>query len=246
METMDIYALVWGINLHTPCHDKETLKRLLQLTAYIVEKAEKHFTKNQAKKITANMTTSAFWHKGYYRKDVQKTPYIVHQFEVAALPFELGLYDYKLTVAAIYHDNLEDEKDKGKRYRKRKFITKNSGPAIRDIVELVTKSKRPHEKALFFVRIRNEKRLALAVRAGILKLSDCAKNTETFDVFSDVLNGEYLKEKIRVVRREYPLLAEKVHQNIEKLSVTGAKKKLLHEVTTTLLERILKNVSVYD
>jgi hypothetical protein len=241
MNTMDIYALVWRINLHTPCYSKETMVRLTQLVSYIVAEVELHFTNDQAKKIFSDMTTSAFWHKGYYRKDKQRTPYIVHPFEVVELLFILGIFDYKLTVATIYHDNVEDEKDKDKRYRKRQFITKNSGPAIRDIVELVTKSKRPHERTKFFSRIRAEKRVAIAMRSCILKLADCAKNTETFYVFT----GEKLKSKLEVVRREYLLLAEKAHRCIKKLSTTDEKKEFLHKVTDKLYEMIQKNISKY-
>jgi hypothetical protein len=241
METMDIYALVWRMNLYTPCFDKETMTRFTLLTTYIIREVENHFTKDQAAKIILDMSTSAVWHKGYYRKD-GRTPYIFHPFEIVELLFILGLFDYKLTAAAIYHDNVEDEKDKDKRYRKRQFITKNSGPAVRDIVELVTKSKRLHEKVLFFRRLREEKRAALATRACILKLADCAKNTETFDVFI----GDHLKRKVAEVRKEYPSLAKKAHQSIKKLSAAQPKKKFLHRITEKLFEKIMHNISTYE
>ena len=243
METMDIYALVWRMNLHTPCLEKEIMERFTILVASIIAKVEKHFTKNQAEKIILDMLTSALWHKGYYRKDKRMhIPYIVHPLELVELLFELGLFDYKLTAAAIYHDNVEDEDDKDKRYRKRQFITKNSGPAIRDIVELVTKSKRPKEKARFFERLKEEKRVALGVRSCILKLADCATNTKTFDVFE----GEHLRRKVAEVRKEYPALAEHAHKKIKKLSVSSQKKDFLHNLVEKLLETLMQNISIHE
>lgn len=241
METMDIDDLIWKVNHHTPCLDNKTMNRLTDLITFIIANAEHHFAKNQTEKIILAILTSSMWHKGYYRKD-ERTPYIVHPLELVELLFELGLFDYKLTVASIYHDNVEDEHDKHKRYRKRQFITKNSGPTIRDIVELVTKSKRPHEKALFFIRIHTEKRPAIAMRGCVLKLADCTKNTETFSVFE----GEHLKRKVTEVIKEYPLLAKKAYQSIRKLSTSHQKKKFLHILVKELLERIMKNISIHE
>ena len=241
MDPMDIYGLVWTMNSHTPCITEKVMGKFTIIVRTILDNGEKHFTTKQAEKIILAMETSAHWHNKYYRKDTI-TPYIMHPLEVALLFFEHDLYDFKITISAILHDTVEDEEAKDGRYRKRKFITKNFGSPIRDIVELVTKPRSEIGRKNYFEHMRREKRPATMVRAGMVKLADCARNTETLHVFSE----ENRKIKIIQIRKEYPPLAEKVIHTIWKLPIPEPKKRRLIGITRKLLSTILENIASYE
>ncbi len=241
MDLMNIYALAWRMNLHTPCKHDTTMTHLTNLVSFIITEAEKHFNKKQVADIILAMLTSALWHKGYYRMD-RTTPYVIHPLEVIALLFTCEVHDYKLTIATILHDVVEDETDRRLRYNKRKFITLTFGGAVRDIVELVTKSRHPHKRKLFFPLLTAEKRVAVAFRGMLLKLADCAENTKTFGVFDE----KKREEKIAEVKREYPPLFEKTIKRIRRLSVSKERKGLLSGVAKKLYEQIVRNISQYE
>lgn len=241
MDTMIILGLVWRINLPTPCLSEAVMTNMTRLVASLLNNASKVFNKAQMELFILAMLTSSEWHKGARRKDKEETPYIIHPLEIVELLFALGIYDFKLIIATILHDTVEDEGDKVKRFRKRAFITKRFNTNVREVVELVTKSKRSKERARFFVRLTSEKRAAVATRAQLLKLADCAKNTETFDVFDE----KKIKQKIAEVRREYPVVLAKALQNIKRLNISQHKREHLSTAAKELFQRIETNLKRY-
>lgn len=212
MDQMSIWALLWGINIFTPCRERRTFDQLDYLVTTIVKRAEEHFSPAQVERIVLAMKLSAQWHEGIYRLD-ETTPYILHPLEVVVIFMNRGIYDLKLIIATILHDVVEDAKDKDRRYRYRQIILNEFRSTVRAVVELVTKGQKPWEKEQFFMFLLTERRLKVAWRAKLLKLGDCLANAQTFDVFEK----EKRKKKVVEVLRNYPPLAESLTCDLRKL-----------------------------
>jgi (p)ppGpp synthase/HD superfamily hydrolase len=208
------------MNNLTPCKRSEILDRLEYLLMTIIRESEKHFSPSQFQKILLAIRLSAQWHQGVYRLD-EVTPYIVHPLEVAAILLARGVYDFKLIIATILHDAVEDEENKDKRHRYRKTILLEFHSTVREIVELVTKGRLPWEKALFFTWLLAERRIHIAWRAKLLKLADCLANAQTFDVFDRLPNLGKKAKKISGVKAEYPPIAVSLSHDLRKLVHAG-------------------------
>ena len=234
MNYMAILGLVWGINLFTPARTRVGFDRLVELVTFIVQESEKHFTKTQVKKIVWTMKLSAEWHQGFYRKD-DLTPYIVHPLEVVETLFRLGIYDFMLVISAILHDVVEDEANKDKRYRKRTIISCNLGYTVRETVELVTKSREPWRRKLFFFYLIKQKKPYVAWRGQALKLVDAETNARTYSVFVP----EKRREKIDENYREYPAVAKRLDQLLKERVRKGELKSNPYERLAELLLRHL-------
>lgn len=216
MDQMSIWALLWGINIFTPCRERRTFDQLEYLVTTIVQRSEEHFSPAQVGRIVCAMKLSAQWHEGIYRLD-DLTPYIVHPLEVVVILMNRGVYDLKLIIATILHDVVEDAKDKDRRYRYRKVILHEFRSTVRAIVELVTKGQKPWEKEQFFMFLLSERRIQVAWRAKLLKLGDCLGNAQTFDIFEKISGKEKMKRKMVEVMREYPPLAKSLTLDLRKL-----------------------------
>lgn len=246
MNELMLGGLVWAVNFPTNCGNRQTFNRLYELVAFIVKESEKHFTKPQIELIILAMKLSAEWHGGFYRKDHdgKTTPYIIHPLEVVETLLMLGIYDFKLIIAAILHDVVEDESDKNKRYRKRNLITKTFGSTVRDVVELVTKAREEWKKKLFFPRLLGEKRIHIAWRGKVLKLVDSETNGRTYEVFAP--NPKKLEEKIAENDREYPPVAESLARDINKLVRAGKLKAHPYKnLPVVLLDRLMKTIEPF-
>jgi hypothetical protein len=240
MGKIQVHALVMGINLITPCKTRKTLAHLTMVTRKIVSYSEAHFTKAQAVLVIEALRISSEWHAGFYRKD-EITPYVVHPFEATLFLFENNIFDFHLTIATILHDSVEDEDSRNKRYAKRKELKKRFGSTVYLVVELITKSRIPYKRKLFFVNIVAEKRLHVLIRAIFAKLADCAKNTETFNVFDE----KRQQEKVAEVRKEYPPLLQKLVVSIKKTRLSAKKKKSLLESASNIMAIINYNLTKY-
>lgn len=216
MDQMSIWALLWGINIFTPCLERQTFDQLEYLVTTIVKKSEEHFSPAQVERVICAMKLSTQWHEGIYRLD-GLTPYIVHPLEVVVLLMNRGVYDLKLIIATILHDVVEDAKDKDRRYRYRKIILYEFRSTVRTVVELVTKGQKPWEKEMFFMLLLSERRLQVAWRAKLLKLGDCLANAQTFNIFETISGKEKMKKKMVEVLREYPPLAESLTRDLHRL-----------------------------
>jgi (p)ppGpp synthase/HD superfamily hydrolase len=212
MDQMSIWALLWGINIFTPCRERATFVHLEYLITTIIKRSEEHFSSAQVERIICAMKLSAQWHAGIYRLD-GTTPYIMHPLEVVIILMNRGVYDLKLIIATILHDVVEDAKDKNKRYRYRQTILLEFRSTVRAVVELVTKGQKPWEKEQFFTFLHSERRLKVSWRAKLLKLGDCLANAQTFDIFEK----EKRKKKIAEVLRNYPQLADSLNHDLRKL-----------------------------
>lgn len=212
MDKISVWALLWGINIFTPCRERRTFDHLEYLITAIVEKSEEHFSPAQVERIMLAMKLSAKWHEGIYRLDGM-TPYILHPLEVVVIFMNRGVYDLKLILSTILHDVVEDAKDKDRRYRYRQIILNEFRSTVRGVVDLVTKGRKPWEKEQFFALLLSERRLKVAWRAKLLKLGDCLANAQTFDVF----DRERRRRKMTEVLRNYPDLAESLAHDLRKL-----------------------------
>ncbi len=244
MDAMALYALIWAINIFTPCKRRAEFDRLTELVTFIVRESEKHFSKHQVALIVLAMMTSAKWHGGVYRDD-GITPYIIHPFEVVEALFKIGIYDFELTLATIYHDVVEDEKDNSRRWRKRQTITKKHGNIVRGTVELVTKAQKtePKKRAAFFHHLRTARRIQEAWRAQILKLVDAETNARTYE---EVFDTAKVSEKVEENDREYPPVAKALEANLRQLIRAG---KLPRDpywnLAQTLLDRLMTTLKPY-
>lgn len=237
MPDMALRGFVSGVNLFTTCKNEKTFTRLFRLIAYIIRMSELHFNRQQVDQVRLAIQLSAEWHKGYYRKD-HATPYLIHPLEVAALLLLLGVYDFKLIVASIIHDTVEDEKDPTRRYRKRKMITREFGSTIRAVVEVATKGREPWKKALYYSLILAEKRNSIAWRVKLLKIADCACNTRTFDVFDQKKRDE----KIAVIRGIYPQISASLASDLRKAT---PKAQTYQSANVQLMDKIQRNLKRY-
>ena len=208
-----VRALVSEINSHTPCLTQDQSDLMEYLITRIVRGSEKHFSPAQVRKVVLALRLSAKWHEGIRRKERNEPPYITHPFSVAVAFFNRGVYDFKLIIATILHDVVEDAKNKDARYRYRKTIRVEFGSTVLAIVDLVTKGRQPWEKAQFFTLLVRDKRPGIAWRARLLKLGDCAHNAESFDVFEP----NRRLEKIQEVRKEYPPVVVVLNRDLRKL-----------------------------
>lgn len=242
MDSMAILGLAWSVNLFTECKTPEVSTHLTELIVKIIKHSESRFSKKQQRLVIEAIKLSAEWHKGIYRK-CGIIPYVVHPLEVALFIFESGIFDFHLTIAAILHDVVEDEKNPQKRYLRRKKITKLFGSTVRRVVELLTKSRRIHERRVYFEKMRFEKRVYVLMRALFAKMADCAKNTETFDVF----DKKRRDEKIEEILWEYPLLLDVLVKaiNDNKLRLAPRKKNNLKKVAGRMMAIIAINLSRY-
>jgi (p)ppGpp synthase/HD superfamily hydrolase len=240
MDTMEILPLVWRMNLFTPCKDEETMTRFTSLIASNITRTEKHFNKKQSHKIINDMMVVAKWHEGFYRKD-NKTPYVVHPFEILELVFSLGIYDYALSRTILYHDTVEDEEQKDKRYRKRQFLLKKVSPLVALSVSFITKPKQHYDIDVFFSSLMNVKNLYAGLIAGIAKLVDYCKNSETFDVFDR--SGR--ERKISEFDKYYLLLSASLKERVNKMPFPRAKKEFYKKAVDLIVDKIRSNIARY-
>lgn len=235
MDEQSLRALVSEINFHTPCLTQDQSDLLEYLVTRIIRESEKHFSPAQVRKVVLALKLSAKWHKGIRRKEKNEPPYIIHPFSVAVGFFNRGVYDFKLIIATILHDVVEDAKNKDERYRNRKVIRIEFGSTVFAIVELVTKGRQPWEKAVFFLLLVGDKRPGIAWRARLLKVGDCKHNAESFDVFEP----NRRLEKIQEVLKEYPPVVVMLNRDLRKLV---REKKLPAEpyayLATTMMQEI--------
>lgn len=216
MDTVYVAGLVAEINSFTPCLQQKDIQHLHLLIKFIIEESEKRFTNGQMNKVVEVMKMSAADHEGQ-RRDDKVTPYIVHPLEGAVRAFHLDIYDFKFLLSMIRHDAIEDEPNKDKRYRRRKAHSVKFGRTVRDTVELVTKSRLPWKRKLFFVEMFREKRIHIRWRAFLLKAIDCDINLDTYDVFLPEKQKSKAEENIR----EYVPLCRKLGHDLNKLVQEG-------------------------
>lgn len=269
MTTSFVEALTKELDSYTPCilekgnvEQRSINRRLLFLVSTIISVGEKHFSKPQSKKLIFALRYTARKHEGVYRKD-KKTPYLLHPLEVTVILIELGIFDFKIIIAAILHDIPEDTKTLPKE------IAGHFGHAVKNIVGLVTvpEDSIPKQNYISFVRksammffgkngedavetmvvkplaiqkrklyytvMKQDPDLNCRWRAIVLKFADRKHNIITLGVMSE----EKRMDKIKETKEEFPDLYVVLEKTMTRLYERGTikNKKML------AIPKILKN-----
>lgn len=214
-------ALTKELDIYTPCIFKEDnlsqikmYERMYQLIGLILTAAAKYFSTKQQEKVVEALRFSARNHAGIRRKD-KKTPYFMHLLEVVYIILTMGVYDYKIIVAAILHDVVEDTK------ATLKEIGRRFGAAIRNIVDLMTKHPNFVRKWRYWSIMKEEPDLNCRWRVLVLKFADRIHNIMTLKVLPE----EKRREKLQETEREFPSLYKVLAKTYAKLRRRGTIKK---------------------
>lgn len=271
----DIKWFVAEIDAHTPSipekgttEHRKINRRLLFLIEKILTIAKEYFSKPQQKKLIQALRYFAKKHIGVYRKN-ERTPYIHHPLEVTVILIDLGIYDFKIIIAAILHDVPEDTDTPIKE------ISALFGSGVKNIVSLVTVPADSIEKqqylsfvkigidALFWINgekivnqmkkpfdimkkqqywsfMKNEPDLNCRWRVIVLKYADRIHNVITLGAMSE----EKRRYKLQETVQEFPLLFDVLEKTMIRLYVKGTiKNKKLLDLPRTLKKRLEDEMS---
>ncbi len=215
---MPVYrALLMELDVYTPCireagskKQEETLLRMFHLISTILDTCSRRLTVRQQEKVIEALRFSAESHAGVYRKD-EITPYFMHLLEVVNILIQMKVYDFKVIVASILHDVVEDTeitlKEIGKRF----------GAAIKNIVNLMTKHPNFIRKYRYWTLMKDEPDLNCRWRVIVIKFADRIHNLMTLYVLQQDKIASKLKETIA----EFPKLYTKLASTIMKLYKKG-------------------------
>lgn len=233
-----VSALTKELDAYTPCVvdignlDQEKIyRRMTFLIGTILEVARHHFTERQVAKIIEALYYSARKHGGVYRKD-GITPYFLHPLEVVLLLIHFKVFDFKIIVAAILHDVVEDTE------ASLIEIGKIFGASVKNIVDIMTKHPDFVRKWRYWIIMKREPDLNTRWRVILLKYADRIHNLMTLEVVSD----ESKENKLQETRIEFPTLYEVLKETINRLYKKGTikNKKYLQ------LPYILNNRLIYE
>ncbi len=238
MITSYVTALTKELSEYTPTKPDNGIKerrkidrRLFDIVKKIILTTSKIFTNNQQVKLVEAMRFVAQKHQGRYRKD-KITPYLHHPLEVALIIIELGIIDFKTTIAALLHDVVEDE---GVTLKE---IHKKFGASVRNIVDLLSKTENTSDA--YWLRMKSEPDLNIVWRVITLKFAD---RTHYFLTTKSV-SKESLERKKQETLKEFPELYIVIKRAMLKLYQRGTiksidkatktpeliNKKLFHEI----------------
>lgn len=200
-EELNVYTSCFlGENTPHPDLQEKNFLRMLFLIKLILKTTSEKFSKKQEEKIVAALYFSARHHAGVRRKD-DITPYFMHLLEVVYILLEMRVYDFKIIVAAILHDVVEDT-DVTLREIGILF-----GAAIKNIVDLMTKHPNFVRKWRYWSLMKEEPDLNCRWRVIVLKFADRIHNIMTLDVMPEEKRNEKLKETIQEFPGLYKVLA---------------------------------------
>ncbi len=200
------HALAKELDVWTPCvtisgspQQEKNLVRLAYLLKVILQAADTYFSQKQKEIVLMALRYAAENHKVVYRKD-GFTPYLLHVLEVVYLLIKMDVYDYKMFIAGIIHDLVEDtdvtERDVQQRFRY----------TIMMIVKLLTKDK--VVLFLFWLRIRHEANRNIRWRAIVLKFLDRIHSFMTMDSLSEERRTAIINETLQEFPKLYVILID--------------------------------------
>ncbi|MEI6810803.1 MAG: HD domain-containing protein [Candidatus Nomurabacteria bacterium] len=212
----DVNWFVYEIDSLTPCvlekgniERRKINRRILYLVEKIIATGGKYFSKPQQEKLLQVLRYAAKKHTGVYRKD-KITPYIHHPLEVASLIIDLKIFDYKILIAAILHDIIEDTKTSPEE------IAKLFGAGVSNIVYFVSKNKKIIETGEYWSRMKQESDLNYRWRILVLKFADRIHYFMTSDIILQekkdvkIIETKVEFEKLfKVLKKTFSLLIEK-------------------------------------
>lgn len=233
-------ALTKELDIYTPCilekgktEQRKVHRRLLFLIEKILRVTKETFSNTQQEKLIEALKYSAKKHQGIYRKD-KITPYFLHPLEVVLIILDLNILDFKIIIASILHDVVEDTDTS------LKDISKLFGSGVRNIVDLMTKQKKETNKETYWIRIKRETDLNCKWRTIVLKYADRIHYFMT----SSSVPEENKKRHVDETLLEFPKLHTELKCTLSRLHqrgtlknkkrideiVLGVQKKLTHEM----------------
>ena len=243
MGILNVAALAKELNTYTPCvtekgniEQEKIYRRMHFLIEIILVTCLRYFTERQVTKIIEALYYSAKKHRGVYRKD-GITPYFLHPLEVVLLLIHFRIFDFKIIVAAILHDVVEDTE------ASLTEVSKLFGNGVKKIVDIMTKHPDFVRKWRYWSIMKEESNLNYRWRVILLKFVDRIHNLMTLNVVSEESRNNKLQETLQ----EFPSLHSVLTKTIAHLYKKGTikNKKYLH--TPFLLNnRLIYEMSRYQ
>jgi guanosine-3',5'-bis(diphosphate) 3'-pyrophosphohydrolase len=239
---INVHTLFEQMDSYTPClmslvpstKEEGNRLRLLFLISEIVKVSCKKFSVEQTLKIVEAMVFAAARHKGVRRAD-KLTPYLLHVLEVLYILIGYRVNDYKIFVATIIHDVVEDTETKLKEIRKR------FGYAISRIVDLLTKHPNFILRMGYWWMIRTERDPTIRWRVIVIKFADRIHNLMTLTSIKD--EGKR-RAKIQETEEEFPRLYQTLVKTLKSLE-TGLQQPTLANLPFHLNNRLYYELSHY-
>lgn len=211
-QLISIQFLVKELDAFTPCiflrddwRQQKNFQRMTMLVTKLVLATRHHFVYMQQKKIVEALYFAAEKHRGIYRKD-EYTPYLLHVLEVVDILLDLGVFDYKVLVAAIIHDVVEDTD------ATKKEVAERFGNAIAKIVELLTKHPNFIRQLGYWIFIKNVRDKNIRWRVIVIKFADRIHNLMTLKSMPKQKQLAKIKETIDEFPALYKVLIKTLHQ----------------------------------
>lgn len=247
MNRQELAMLVNELNSFTPCILPVDEQMLRNLVARIIT-VSKRFTPPQQRKVVEGLRFGALHHKGVLRDSNELTPYFLHTLETTCVAFDLGIFDFKLTIALIIHDTVEDTKGKShedmimKKHDLRLTIQKKFGISIYVIVDALTKHENPVWRKTFWEHLRNITDPHLRWRAILGKFCDRIANSITFHLIEE----DRRLNKVMETWQEFPRLAVVLEETLRKLYNSGRiRKKEYLLLPHKAMKRLFYNIEPY-
>lgn len=181
MDAKAIRLFVDNLELFTSCKSNKERKRIEHLVSYIYNCSLQNFGYDEAHEVLTAIFLSAKHHENVRRASGES--YIIHPLEVAYKFMHLGFYDFKLTIAAILHDAIEDKTNKRERRSAEREIREKFGEEILKLVLSVTKkffltkSEDLADRKNYYTTVINSNDW----RVQLLKIGDRDHNIETLN-----------------------------------------------------------------
>ncbi len=240
----DILALSEQVDVFTPCvftkspsaEEINNKQRLCSLVKVIMRTSCKKFNVEQQLKNVEALLFAAEKHKGVRRAD-GVTPYLLHALEVLYILMEQKVYDFKIFIATLIHDVVEDTETKLKEIRRR------FGYAISRMVELLTKHPNFILRYSYWWMLRNERDPTIRWRVIAIKFADRIHNIMTLDAIRDVTKRE---AKLKETMEEFPKLYKVFIRTLRKLISKGEVKNMFEHLPFHLNNRLYYELSRYS
>jgi GTP pyrophosphokinase len=241
MKEVEINSLVNELNSFTPGKNLNYYPRLKTAVKIIIN-ASSGFTKIQRVLVIYALMLAAEMHKGVYRKD-KVTPYLVHPFEVASIIIVyFGIIDFKIIIAAILHDVIEDKKGLKNKQELRKRIREKFGFTVYSIIDFVTKHESVERRNKYYQIMCSIRLISVKWRTIVIKMADRINNAETFKH----IEKEERKRKIEETLEEFPVLEIELKRTLLKAYKKGEiRNKKLLTIPERAMDRIFIAIDPY-
>lgn len=241
MRESEMKSLVNELNSFTPWDNPTYLEHFETCVRKIINTSSR-FTKYQQDLVISALILSAEMHNGVYRKD-EITPYLIHPIQVACIIIEyFEVTDFKILVATILHDVVEDKKGWKNKQELRKKIRSMFGSTIYSIVDFITKHENKERYERYYEIMRKIKTVSIKWRVILIKIADRIHNAENFEHISE----ENRRRKIKETLEEFPLLEIELEKTLLKAYKKGEiRNKTLLTVPRRAMDRLFMAIDPY-